>query len=77
MSSTTVHLAVYDTLADWEFGYATAVLRESTYHRAPRRPVGVRTVSLGGAGRPSPPSAACGSCPTWRWTSCARVTARC
>lgn len=52
MSSTTVHLAVYDTLADWEFGYATAVLRESTYHRAPRRPVGVRTVSLGGAVRP-------------------------
>ncbi|WP_078843802.1 DJ-1/PfpI family protein [Streptomyces albus] len=52
MSSTTVHLAVYDALADWEFGYATAVLRETGYHRAPRRPVEVRTVSPGGPGRP-------------------------
>ncbi|TMR12188.1 glutamine amidotransferase [Nonomuraea turkmeniaca] len=30
-----VHHAVYDTLADWETGHATAHLRSSRYHRSP------------------------------------------
>ncbi|MDA8368927.1 MAG: DJ-1/PfpI family protein [Nocardiopsaceae bacterium] len=35
MSSRTVHLAVYDTLADWEVGHATAHLRNGVWHRTP------------------------------------------
>jgi putative intracellular protease/amidase len=35
MTQRTVHLAVYDTLADWEYGHAVAQLRDSTYHRDP------------------------------------------
>ncbi|WP_043615480.1 type 1 glutamine amidotransferase family protein [Nonomuraea candida] len=31
----TVHHAVYDTLADWETGHATAHLRNGHYHREP------------------------------------------
>ncbi|MFI6908537.1 type 1 glutamine amidotransferase family protein [Nonomuraea sp. NPDC050394] len=31
----TVHLAVYDTLADWETGHATAHLRNGAWHREP------------------------------------------
>ncbi|MEU0564459.1 type 1 glutamine amidotransferase family protein [Nonomuraea sp. NPDC005983] len=30
-----VHLAVYDTLADWETGHATAHLRNGRFHREP------------------------------------------
>ncbi|MER6944341.1 type 1 glutamine amidotransferase family protein [Nonomuraea sp. NPDC000554] len=30
-----VHLAVYDTLADWETGHATAHLRNGQFHREP------------------------------------------
>jgi putative intracellular protease/amidase len=43
----TVHVAVYDTLADWETGHAIAHLRNGTWHQ---RPGGfeVRTVGLTG-----------------------------
>jgi putative intracellular protease/amidase len=33
----TVHLAVYDTLADWEPGYAVAALNKPLWHRTPGR----------------------------------------
>jgi len=36
-SRVTVHLAVYDTLADWEPGYAVAHLNTPTWHRTPGR----------------------------------------
>ncbi|MDQ0582456.1 type 1 glutamine amidotransferase family protein [Streptomyces rishiriensis] len=42
MSRKPVHLAVYDTLADWETGFATAYLARNGY--------GIRTV--GGSGEP-------------------------
>ncbi|MCW2547583.1 MAG: thiamine biosynthesis protein ThiJ [Mycobacterium sp.] len=35
MSISTVHLAVYDTLADWEPGFATAHIARPLWHRAP------------------------------------------
>ncbi|MGP4002962.1 DJ-1/PfpI family protein [Streptomyces sp. 8N706] len=44
----TVHVAVYDTLADWEFGHATAYLRDTAYHRPPRAGVDIRAVSATG-----------------------------
>ncbi|MEV5598167.1 DJ-1/PfpI family protein [Streptomyces sp. NPDC052496] len=44
---TTVHLAVYDTLADWEPGFATAHLRAGTAFRAGRTGFDVVTVGLG------------------------------
>lgn len=42
-----VHLAVYDTLADWEFGHAVAHIRAGDWHREPSR-FDVRTVSPDG-----------------------------
>jgi putative intracellular protease/amidase len=39
----TVHVAVYDTLADWEVGYATAHIRKPTWHKHPGR-FEIRTV---------------------------------
>ncbi|MEC4016449.1 DJ-1/PfpI family protein [Streptomyces sp. H27-D2] len=45
MNRKTVHVALYDTVADWEFGYATAYLRDTTFHRAPRTPVEIVTVA--------------------------------
>lgn len=48
MTSRTVHVAVYDTLADWEFGHATAHINDTTYHRAPKTPLTVATVSPDG-----------------------------
>jgi len=48
-SKKTVHIAVYDTLADWEYGYAATAVSGTPYHRAPRDPVEVRAVSLTGA----------------------------
>jgi putative intracellular protease/amidase len=39
----TVHLAVYDTLADWETGYATAHINKPLWHKTPGR-FSVRTV---------------------------------
>ncbi|MGP3984039.1 DJ-1/PfpI family protein [Streptomyces sp. KR80] len=50
MTSRTVHVAGYDTLADWEFGYATSLIRDTSYHRAPRIGFSVATVSADGAG---------------------------
>ncbi|WP_066468281.1 DJ-1/PfpI family protein [Skermania piniformis] len=40
---TTVHLAVYDTLADWEIGYLTTALNSDLT----REPVELRTVAAG------------------------------
>ncbi len=37
MTTTTVHVAVFDTLADWEIGYATAHIRCDQWQRAPGR----------------------------------------
>ncbi|MEU9793902.1 DJ-1/PfpI family protein [Streptomyces sparsogenes] len=45
MERRTVHVAVYDTLADWEFGYATAHLRDTSFHRPPRPGIDVVTVA--------------------------------
>lgn len=41
----TVHLAVYDQLADWEFGYATAAINTPDWQKQPGR-YEVRTVGL-------------------------------
>ncbi len=41
MTTTTVHVAVFDTLADWEIGYATAHIRSD---------VGMKGAAVGGAG---------------------------
>jgi putative intracellular protease/amidase len=43
MAERTVHLAVYDTLMDWEYGYAVAAVNDPRYQREPGRYV-VRTV---------------------------------
>jgi putative intracellular protease/amidase len=45
MNRKPVHIAVYDTLADWEFGYATAHLRDAAYHRLPSGGFQIRTVA--------------------------------
>lgn len=37
MTATAVHLAVYDALADWEVGYATAHINNGEWQRQPRR----------------------------------------
>src|SRR6266849_10731257 len=37
MNTTTVHVAVFDTLADWEIGYATAHIRRDQWQREPGR----------------------------------------
>jgi putative intracellular protease/amidase len=42
----TVHLAVYDTLADWEVGFVTAHINNGLWHREPGR-FRMRTVSAG------------------------------
>lgn len=44
-----VHLAVYDTLADWEVGYATAHLNRPRWHRDPGR---FRVVTVGASREP-------------------------
>ncbi|MFI5528504.1 DJ-1/PfpI family protein [Kitasatospora sp. NPDC051853] len=49
MQHRTVHLAVYDTLADWEYGYAVAHLRSGMAHRSSAGSVGIRTVGVGEA----------------------------
>ncbi|HJP79114.1 MAG TPA: type 1 glutamine amidotransferase family protein [Pseudonocardiaceae bacterium] len=43
MTEATVHLAVYDTLADWEVGYVTAHINRPSWHKTPGR-FQVRTV---------------------------------
>src|SRR5947208_697900 len=37
MNTTAVHVAVFDTLADWEIGYATAHIRRDSWQREPGR----------------------------------------
>ena len=37
MATSTVHVAVFDTLADWETGYATAHIRRRDWQREPGR----------------------------------------
>jgi putative intracellular protease/amidase len=37
MNVTAVHVAVFDTLADWEIGYATAHIRRDSWQREPGR----------------------------------------
>jgi putative intracellular protease/amidase len=43
MNEATVHLAVYDTLADWEVGHVTAHINRPLWHKTPGR-FRVRTV---------------------------------
>ncbi|MGY2117294.1 type 1 glutamine amidotransferase family protein [Nocardia gipuzkoensis] len=45
MTTKTVHMAVYDTLADWEVGAATAHINKPSWHREPGT-WQVRTVGL-------------------------------
>ncbi|MGY1977277.1 type 1 glutamine amidotransferase family protein [Nocardia gipuzkoensis] len=45
MTAKTVHMAVYDTLADWEVGAATAHINKPSWHREPGT-WQVRTVGL-------------------------------
>lgn len=45
MGRRTVHVAVYDTLADWEIGHITAHLRETAFHRPPREGITVAYVA--------------------------------
>src|SRR5687768_9648231 len=35
MTKKTVHMAVYDTLSDWEVGYATAHIRNGAWQKEP------------------------------------------
>src|SRR5437763_16425606 len=42
--SENVHVAVFDTLADWELGYATAHIRRPSWQREPGR---YRIVTVG------------------------------
>lgn len=37
MDASVVHVAVFDTLADWEIGYATAHIRRDSWQREPGR----------------------------------------
>jgi putative intracellular protease/amidase len=37
MTTSTVHVAVFDTFADWETGYATAHIRRGSWQREPGR----------------------------------------
>jgi putative intracellular protease/amidase len=37
MTATNVHMAVYDTLADWEVGFATAHINKPSWQRQPGR----------------------------------------
>jgi len=45
MNKKTVHLAVFETLADWEIGYATAHIRRESWQREPGR-YSIMTVGL-------------------------------
>lgn len=44
MGATAVHMAVYDTMADWEVGFATAHINNGYWQREPGR---LRTVTVG------------------------------
>lgn len=45
----TVHVAVYDTLADWEIGYATAHINNPNWQKQPGR---YRVATVGASDRP-------------------------
>jgi putative intracellular protease/amidase len=45
----TVHVGVYDTMADWEIGHVTAHLRSGRFHREPGR---YEIVTVGPAAQP-------------------------
>ncbi|NLE81358.1 MAG: glutamine amidotransferase [Rhodococcus sp.] len=47
--STAVHVAVYDTLADWEIGYVTTAVNNDEFQREPGR---YRVVTVGEAREP-------------------------
>lgn len=49
MTATTVHLAVYDTLSDWEVGLATAHINNGRWQREPGR---WRVLTVGATGEP-------------------------
>lgn len=49
MDTRTVHLAVYDTLADWEYGYAAAHINSPQWQRQPGR---YRVATVGETGEP-------------------------
>jgi putative intracellular protease/amidase len=49
MTTSTVHLAVYDTLADWETGYATAHIAQPSWQREPGR---YRVITVGPSDAP-------------------------
>ena len=46
MSKHTVHCYVFDTLADWEYGFAVAGINNTQFHRVPNE-WQVRTVAPG------------------------------
>jgi putative intracellular protease/amidase len=50
MTATKVHMAVYDTLADWEVGFATAHINNGEWQREPGR---YRVVTVGESTRPT------------------------
>ena len=45
----TVHIAAYDTLADWEVGYATAHINKPLWHKSPGR---FATATVGASTKP-------------------------
>nr|WP_211244258.1 hypothetical protein [Actinospica robiniae] len=49
MSAETIHLAVYDGLADWEVGYAIAHIRDPQWQQAPGR---YAVATVGATGEP-------------------------
>ena len=49
MTATTVHMGVYDTLSDWEVGYATAHINSGAWQRDPGR---YRVVTVGDGPEP-------------------------
>ena len=69
-----VHMAVYDTLADWEVGYATAHINSGDWQRDPGR---YRGPHRRRRTEPVRTRAACGSLPTSCSTSSAPTTAPC
>jgi len=58
MITTTVHIAVFDTLADWEIGYATAHIRRDQWQR---EPAGFRAVARHFLAAGVPVAAICGA----------------
>ena len=49
MTATMVHMAVYDTLADWEVGFATAHINRESWQRQPGR---YRVTTVGESSEP-------------------------